>query len=107
MVIAFDVDNTLLIERDGKVVVNEDVRNLMVAIYNLGLADVVVWSGGGAGYAEYATRDCGIKHMVDMYWGKGEGYYPDISIDDMEANLATINLRLKGDIIPTPWMGHR
>lgn len=105
-IIAFDVDNTLLIlDEHQNLVTNEDVRALMVAIYRLGLAYIVVWSGGGSEYAEYATRDCGIKHMVYGYWSKGYGPQPDIAIDDQHCKLAKVDLKLKGDIVPTPWMG--
>ena len=106
MIIAFDVDNTLLVlDEDNNIVTNEDVRALMVSIWKLGLADIVVWSGGGADYAEYATRDCGIKHMVSAYLGKGQTpALVDIAIDDQYVKLGLVNLKLAGDIEPTPWM---
>lgn len=107
-VIAFDVDNTLLVlDEDNNIVTNEDVRALMVAIHKLGLARIMVWSGGGADYAEYATRDCGIKHMVHYYAGKGTTQIvPDITIDDqyMANFVSKVQLKLEGDIEPTPWM---
>ena len=105
MIVAFDVDNTLLqLDEQGNIVTNEDVRALLVAVWKLGLADIVVWSGGGADYAEYATRDCGIRHMVWAYWGKNDGR-PDVAIDDQSVVLGRVNLKLAGDIEATPWMG--
>ena len=110
-IMAFDVDNTLLIERDGHVIVNEDVRDLMVAVHKLGLARIVVWSGGGADYARMATRDCGIHHMVWKYAAKTDGTdalltqgSQVITVDDQPTTLGTVNLTLAGDIAATPWM---
>jgi phosphoserine phosphatase len=94
-VIAFDVDNTLLIEH----VVNEDVRDLMVAVHKLGLARIVVWSGGGEDYARMATRDCGIHHMVWKYAAKNTFFAGCrlITVDDQAVKLGEINLKIAGE----------
>jgi hypothetical protein len=105
MIIAIDVDNTLLTEQDGMIVLNMDVVALMRAIYNLGLADIVVWSGGGADYAATVVRRFGIGNLVHRCAGKNDPVKPDITIDDQETGLGSVNLRLTGDITPTPWMG--
>lgn len=105
MIVAFDVDNTLLREEQGKVVLNHDVVALMVAIKRLGLADIVVWSGGGSDYAAMTVRKFGISDLVWQYWAKNDGRKPDITVDDQECTLGTVNLKLLGDVVPTPWMG--
>jgi hydroxymethylpyrimidine pyrophosphatase-like HAD family hydrolase len=104
MIIAFDVDNTLLVEKNGVVVVNHDMVILMRAIYTLGLADIVVWSGGGDDYAKQIVRKYGLSDMVSVACMKGT-LLVDIAIDDQDIDLAKVNLKLPGDIEATPWMG--
>lgn len=103
-VLAVDVDNTLLIEHAGAVVVNHDVVALMRAVKALGIADVVVWSGGGGDYAAMIVRKFGLRDLVDVTCMKGD-VHADIAIDDQDFSLATVNLKLPGDITATPWMG--
>lgn len=107
-VIAIDVDNTLLHEVDGKVVVRHDLVALMRAVHALGLADILVWSGGGADYAIHVVRKLGLADLVSGYASKGDPLSmlkPDITIDDQVIRAGTVNLKLPGNIEATPWMG--
>jgi hypothetical protein len=104
MIIAIDVDNTLIHEVDGSVCLNTDVVALMVAIHNLGVADIVVWSGGGQDYARHVVEKYGLTHLVYSCDAKGS-VGADITLDDQDMSLGLVNLKLPGDIEATPWMG--
>lgn len=106
MIIAIDVDNTLLVRQGGKTVLRSDLVLMMMAIHGLGLAELVVWSGGGQEYAEKMVDKFGLSHLVSRCAGKGDPTFrPDITIDDQMQTAGHVNLRLPGDIEPTPWMG--
>ena|ERR1700722_15400543 len=106
MIIAIDVDNTLLVRQGSKTVLRSDLVLMMMAIHGLGLAELVVWSGGGQDYAEAMVNRYGISHLVSECRGKGDAtFHPDITIDDQMQQAGRVNLRLPGDIEPTPWMG--
>jgi hypothetical protein len=106
MIIAIDVDNTLLVRERDKTVLRSDMVVLMMTVKGLGLAEIVVWSGGGQDYAEQMVNRYGISHLVDRCAGKGDStLHPDITIDDQVQTAGRVNLRLPGDIEPTPWMG--
>lgn len=107
MMIAIDVDNTLLtVAADGNtVVLNTNIVLLMHAVHELGLATIMVWSGGGKEYAEGVVRKYGLSHLVDRCAAKDPRIMPDITIDDMDYDFSKVNLRLPGDIAPTPYMG--
>lgn len=106
MMIAIDVDNTLLREEDGAVVVNHGIFLLMVAVKSLELADIVVWSGGGQSYAEDVVRRFGLGNLVARCAAKSNRLMPDITIDDQDFQFGRVNLRLPvGDDQPTPYMG--
>jgi hypothetical protein len=113
MKIAIDVDNTLLttviIDGAFNAVLNHDVVALMRAIKALGVADIIVWSGGGKDYAEKMVHRYGLQNLVDQCAGKldfiTEGFRPDITLDDQDMTAGTVNLKLPGDIQATPWMG--
>lgn len=106
-IFAVDVDNTLLIEGpDGRPVVNEAVRDLIRALHQLGVARIVIWSGGGADYAEAMARRCAVDQYASGYAMKATSLAPPaFTLDDQKCTLGVINLRLPGDIEPTPYMG--
>lgn len=108
-VIAFDVDGTLIAteqDSEGMPVINERIRNLLIALSSFKNVKIVVWSGGGAGYAQHVSRQIGIHKYVDGYADKNHQgkdvngkhiFLPDmkptIAIDDIQAcELGEINL---------------
>jgi len=105
--IAFDIDGTL---RDNTItdayVANERIRTLLIALSSMKNTRIMVWSGGGEGYAREVVNALGIEKYVDEYGDKGYGGYdahgrpifhtdlkPDIAFDDIEEfSLGTLNL---------------
>lgn len=92
MIVAFDVDNTLVREDES---VNWDVVQLMMAFHNLG-ATVVLWSGGGYDYAERWGRRLGLDPFIDAYLDKDKRFRPDLTVDDgPETDFGCPNLLVK------------
>lgn len=107
VVIAFDIDGTL---RDNtitdKVVANERVRSLLIALASMKNTKIIVWSGSGEIYARQVSASLGIDKYVDQYSDKNylgkspDGRHmfdpelsPDIAVDDIqECVLGGINL---------------
>lgn len=105
--IAFDIDGTL---RDNTVedrlVANERIRTLLIALASMRNTTIMVWSGGGAGYAREVAAAMAIEQYVDVFEDKGYGGYdkqgrpifhtnlkPDIAFDDIhECDLGVVNL---------------
>ena len=108
VLIAFDVDGTLIgtePDANGMPIVNERIRNLLIALSQFKNVKVFVWSGGGAGYAQHIARQINITQYVTAYadknhQGKIDGKHqfapdikPDIAIDDIQdCDLGVINL---------------
>lgn len=107
--IAFDVDGTLIStekDKDGMPIVNERIRNLLIALSSFKNVKIFVWSGGGAGYAQHVARQINIHPYVTAYADKnhqgrdvnGKHIFlpdmkPDIAIDDIQAcELGLLNL---------------
>lgn len=107
--IAFDVDGTLIkteLDADGMPVVNERIRNLLIALSSFKNIKIFVWSGGGAGYAHHIARQINITQYVTAYADKnhrgvdinGKHIFipdmkPDIAIDDIQdCQLGLLNL---------------
>lgn len=108
--IAFDVDGTLIRDGymgDGRPVVNERIRSLLVTLSRFKNTKIIVWSGGGETYARQVAREIGIAPHVDGYASKNllperdeNGHprfdpelKPDIAIDDIQdCELGVINL---------------
>jgi len=96
MVIAFDVDDTLIIpgfvlDYKGSIP-NYDT----VAIYKWFQAQgciMVVWSGGGIDYAKMWGEKLGLN--PDFYWSKEANPYVDIAFDDCDVKLGTVNVKVK------------
>lgn len=113
VLIAFDVDGTL-ISNDPKAlqlgypVANERVRAMLIAFSSFKNVKIIVWSGGGAGYAEQIVHQLGLQKYVDGYAsknpqidvkvpGKKHVFIPDIkphiAIDDIQdCDLGELNL---------------
>lgn len=108
VVIAFDVDGTLIDNRRPKPVANERIRDLIVTLASFKNTRIIVWSGGGELYARQAAAAIGVDHYVDGYASKnmvnskkGElqfepEFIPDIAFDDIQScELGKINLICK------------
>ena len=96
MKIAFDIDDTLhkirLDKRDQ--VPDFDLLQVLRWFYQNG-DEVYVWSAGGHDYANNFVRRMGIDDMVTVI-RKGE-IKVDIAFDDMETNLATVDVKVNRD----------
>lgn len=111
VVIAFDVDGTLIrndsdaLQR-GYPIANESVRSGLIWLSSFKNVKIIVWSGGGAGYAQHVVTQLGLKKYVDGYASKNHqgkdingahvflpDLKPDIAIDDIQAcELGVLNL---------------
>lgn len=108
VVIAFDCDGTLVTTmsaKSGKIVANERIRTLLVALASFKNTKIVVWSGGGELWARQVGAAIGIDKYVDLYADKNHtgfdggmhhfdpDFKPDIAIDDIQAcELGIFNL---------------
>lgn len=107
IVIAFDVDGTLINNKYDHPVANERIRSLLVTLSSFKNVKIVVWSGGGELYSQQVCSQIGISKYVDSYYSKNhikaesEGkkhcfdppIEPDIAIDDIQdCELGKINL---------------
>jgi len=109
--IAFDCDGTLVTtfsQKSGKIVANERIRSLLVALAAFKNVKIIVWSGGGELWARQVGAAIGIDKYVDLYTTKNytgvvDGVHmfdpaekPDIAIDDIHAcELGIFNLIVK------------
>lgn len=100
IVIAFDVDGTLISNTNGIGVerLNVDVYNIMVLLSKQKNTKIIVWSGGGKEYAEQIVLKYGIDRYVTQCYAKQDydetvDGNVDIAFDDQhEFNLATNNI---------------
>lgn len=93
MRIAFDVDETLITtSAHGDTIPNFKVLQILHNLYDLG-CDIYVWSGGGIDYAELWARRLGLWGMVSII-PKDGNFNMDICFDDMEVNLAKVNIKV-------------
>lgn len=92
--IAFDVDGTLIDFDDSP---RWEVITVLRLLHELGHR-IVVWSGGGADYAEMWSNKLFIRDMVDEYRQKtqqdAEWLGADICFDDEVVNLAKVNIKV-------------
>lgn len=118
VVIAFDVDGTLIDNGNPTPVANERIRTLLVTLASFKNTWIVVWSGGGELYARQVAATIGINKYVNAYADKmyvgcdevgctspkgddglcGTHHFatdlqPDIAIDDIQGcELGKLNL---------------
>ena len=83
LVIAFDVDGTLVSEDD--VPSFQMVNTLQVLSKLTKNVRIVVWSGGGKEYAEMWGRRLGLDDYVWKYMAKDRDFHVDIAFDDQQA----------------------
>lgn len=97
VVIAFDVDGTLLDNTKNvePPVANERIRSLLITLSSFKNVKIVVWSGSGELWARQAGNILGITSYIDEYASKTEWekIKPDIAIDDIQDTaIGKINL---------------
>lgn len=91
-IVCVDVDGTLF-NIDGSV--NEHIVNVIKALHRY--CTIIVWSGGGAWYAEQRVRDAKITEWVNDCIGKEEINKigrPDITFDDADYLFGKVNIKV-------------
>ena len=82
LVVAFDVDGTLIVDDVPQV----PIINVLQALSKLSKnVRVIVWSGGGKQYAETWGRRLGLDQYVWKYMQKDRSFHVDIAWDDQQA----------------------
>jgi len=104
LIVAFDVDDTLIVPSVA-VGFGNDVPNYDIvhqAMFHLALGHtVVIWSGSGKDWAQRWSEKLGLVHENIHIWTKEKvldsNNQPlvDIAYDDMEVQLAKVNIRVK------------
>lgn len=107
--IAFDVDGTLVTTDSAdtkRIVANERIRSILIALASFKNTRIIVWSGSGELWARQVGLSIGIDKYVSRYATKNHigknkdgkhlfdpGFIPDIAIDDIQdCDLGDINL---------------
>lgn len=107
--IAFDCDGTLVTTDSAdtkRIVANERIRSLLIALSSFKNVRIIVWSGSGDLWAHQVASAIGIEKYVSRFasknhLGKDENgkhifdpeFTPDIAIDDIQdCELGLINL---------------
>lgn len=80
LVVAFDVDETLIDKTDAP---RQHVVDVLLAMEKSGLFDVIIWSGGGADYARFRARQLGLPEAIPCI-AKDRRLRVDIAFDDSE-----------------------
>lgn len=80
-IVAFDVDGTLITLKDD--LPREEVIAILKGFSRLGGYQVIVWSGGGAEYAQRWVDRLGLNDYVDAVITKDRNLEVDIAFDDM------------------------
>lgn len=99
LVIAFDVDGTLILRVGDTDVPQVPIINTLQVLSKLTKnVRIIVWSGGGKEYAEMWGRRLGLDDYVWKYMAKDRNEPVDICFDDMQACMLAdknIIVRLK------------
>jgi len=110
MIIAFDVDDTLIIP---KIIfdTNQDIPNYeTIAVYRWFQKQghrMIIWSGGGVDYAKMWAIKLGLNPNEIRIKQKSDDI--DIAFDDCIVDLAKVNIqvkRLKNNINRKEWNKH-
>lgn len=98
VVIAFDVDGTLISNAERKegepfILANERIRTLLIVLSSFKNTKIIVWSGSGELWARQVVNEIGIAKYVDKIMAKDPDLKPDIAIDDIQDTaIGEINL---------------
>lgn len=96
MIIAFDVDDTLIIPPEATGL-DRDVPNYeVIAIYKWFESqgcDMIIWSGGGVDYAKMWAEKLGLKSAMVLPKEKDERV--DVAFDDCDVDLARVNIKVR------------
>lgn len=109
--IAFDCDGTLISNNElhiaSRIVPNERIRTLLIALASMKNTKIIVWSGAGTMWAKQVVAALGIQKYVDVcttknYLGRNQetgkhefkpDFVPDIAFDDIQdCELGTLNI---------------
>jgi predicted HAD superfamily phosphohydrolase YqeG len=91
MIIAFDVDGTLIDSNDQP---RPEIIALLNALSKPGNT-IVVWSGGGEAYARLWVERLKLERSVHFIAAKPSFHQTiDLAIDDMPVKLGTYNLQV-------------
>lgn len=82
LIVAFDVDGTLIVDDVPQVPIINTLQVLSKLTKNV---RIIVWSGGGKDYAEMWGRRLGLDEYVWKYMQKDRNVFPDIAFDDQQA----------------------
>lgn len=100
LVVAFDVDDTLVVPA-AATGFDRDVPNYdTIALYRWFQSQgntMVIWSGGGADYARDWADKLGLvaDDYLDKHYAASQGVHPDLAFDDSDLILATVNVKVK------------
>lgn len=95
MIIAFDVDDTIIVPPEATGLELDTPNYETIAVYNFFKKQghtMVIWSGGGIDYATSWARKLGLG--PDMVVRKGS-IPVDIAFDDCDVELGTVNIKVK------------
>lgn len=101
IVIAFDVDGTLISSAERKagepfILANERIRTLLITLSSFKNTKIIVWSGSGELWARQVVNEIGIAKYVDKIMAKDAELRPDIAIDDIQDTaIGNLNLIVK------------
>ena len=96
MIIAFDIDDTLILPPEATGLDRDTPNYELINIYWFFKRQghrMIVWSGGGMDYAKMWGEKLGLQ--ADEYRTKEEDKTIDISFDDCIIDLAKVNIRVK------------
>jgi len=111
MIIAFDVDDTLIIPAVATGLPTDTPNYETIAIYKWFQREghtMIIWSGGGVDYARMWADKLGLQ--PDDVWRKEKGDGDvDIAFDDCDVDLAKVNIkvsRFRNSISRRQWNQH-
>ena len=97
LIIAFDVDDTLIVPAVATGFERDVPSYEAIAVYRWFQAqghEMVIWSGGGADYARQWADRLGL--VADHYLDKHDApFLPHIAFDDSDLTLAQVNVKVK------------
>lgn len=96
MIIAFDVDDTLIIPPEATGLDRDTPNYEVIAMYRWFQAQghtMIIWSGGGMDYAKMWAEKLGLN--PNQYRTKEKFPDIDIAFDDCDVDLAKVNIKVK------------